>query len=171
MRLMQFVKDGKRQFGAELKDGEHVLNLSDVADNTIDFLRLTENNAELYREVQQRVENANVDSGNINIINKSDIEKFLAPVLNPDKLLCSGMNYRDHCEEQNVPIPKEPIVFNKFPSCIVGPTDPILYPKYDDITQEMDWEVEMTLVIGKTGKYIKVIVLVRVKIRLGLLSA
>ena len=58
------------------------------------------------------------------------------------------MNYVDHCEEQNKPIPQEPLVFNKFPSCIVGPADPIPYP---EISQELDWEVELVIVIGKSG--------------------
>ena len=47
-------------------------------------------------------------------------------------------DYRDHCEEQGVPVPTEPVVFNKFPSCIVGPTDPLPYP---EVTKELDWEV------------------------------
>ena len=58
------------------------------------------------------------------------------------------MNYVDHCEEQNKPIPQEPLVFNKFPSCIVGPADSIPYP---EISQELDWEVELVIVIGKSG--------------------
>ena len=45
---------------------------------------------------------------------------------------------RDHCEEQGAPVPTEPVVFNKFPSCIVGPTDPLPYP---EVTEELDWEV------------------------------
>ena len=73
---------------------------------------------------------------------------LLAPITNPDKVLCIGMNYKDHCEEQNKPIPTEPVVFNKFPSCIVGPHDDIPYPK---ITHELDWEVELAIVIGKKG--------------------
>ena len=71
-----------------------------------------------------------------------------APITKPDKVLCIGMNYVDHCEEQNKPIPQEPLVFNKFPSCIVGPADPI---PYREISQELDWEVELVIVIGKSG--------------------
>ena len=58
------------------------------------------------------------------------------------------MNYKDHCEEQNKPTPDEPVVFNKFPSCIVGPYDDIPYP---EITKALDWEVELAIVIGKKG--------------------
>ena len=88
-------------------------------------------------------------------INENKVEKIplsevnlAAPVTKPDKVLCIGMNYVDHCEEQNKPIPKEPLVFNKFPSCIVGPSDAIPYP---EITKELDWEVELVIVIGKSG--------------------
>lgn len=55
--------------------------------------------------------------------------ELLAPVTRPDKVICIGMNYRDHCEEQGAPVPTEPVVFNKFPSSIVGPYDPIPYPE------------------------------------------
>ena len=48
------------------------------------------------------------------------------------------MNYRDHCEEQGAPVPTEPVVFNKFPSCIAGPKDDLPYP---EATNELDWEV------------------------------
>ena len=63
---------------------------------------------------------------------------LLAPITGPDKVLCIGMNYKDHCEEQGAPVPTEPVVFNKFPSCIVGPTDPLPHP---EVTKELDWEV------------------------------
>ena len=63
---------------------------------------------------------------------------LLAPVSGPDKVICIGMNYKDHCEEQGAPVPTEPVVFNKFPSCIVGPTAPLPPP---EVTKELDWEV------------------------------
>lgn len=52
-----------------------------------------------------------------------------APITDMDKVICIGMNYKDHCEEQNAPVPKEPVVFNKFPSCVVGPFADIPYPE------------------------------------------
>lgn len=87
-----------------------------------------------------------------NVLARNSI-KILAPITDPEKVLCIGMNYVDHCEEQNQPVPKEPLVFNKFASCIIGPKDDIRYP---DETEELDWEVEMVIVIGKAGKNIKV---------------
>jgi 2,4-diketo-3-deoxy-L-fuconate hydrolase len=62
-----------------------------------------------------------------------------------------GLNYIDHAKETGAAIPKEPIVFNKAPSCIVGPNDDIVIPKN---SQKTDWEVELAVVIGKGGSYI-----------------
>ena len=69
-----------------------------------------------------------------------------APISNPEKILCVGMNYREHCTEQNVPIPTAPIIFSKFASSITGPNSPILFDSA--LTKKMDWEVEMCIVIG-----------------------
>ncbi|KAL1786830.1 fumarylacetoacetate hydrolase domain-containing protein 2A [Sigmodon hispidus] len=77
---------------------------------------------------------------------------FLAPVTRPDKVVCVGMNYADHCREQNVRVPKEPIIFSKFSSSIVGPYDEIILPPE---SEEVDWEVELAVIIGKKGKHIK----------------
>ncbi|XP_068776662.1 oxaloacetate tautomerase FAHD2B, mitochondrial-like [Struthio camelus] len=76
---------------------------------------------------------------------------LLAPVTGPDKVICVGMNYKDHCLEQDVKIPKEPIIFSKFPSAIAGPFDDIAHPAESG---EVDWEVELAFVIGKKGKHI-----------------
>jgi len=62
-----------------------------------------------------------------------------------------GLNYADHAAESGMPIPKEPIVFNKAPSCIVGPNDDIVIPKGSEKT---DWEVELAIVIGSRASYV-----------------
>ncbi|XP_063788108.1 fumarylacetoacetate hydrolase domain-containing protein 2 [Pseudophryne corroboree] len=85
------------------------------------------------------------------ILARSQI-KVMAPITDPEKVICIGMNYVDHCLEQNVPVPTEPIIFSKFPSSIVGPFDPIVLPAE---SQKVDWEVELAFVIGKKGKHIK----------------
>ncbi|CAG0887636.1 unnamed protein product [Cyprideis torosa] len=79
--------------------------------------------------------------------------ELLAPITGMDKVVCVGMNYRDHCEEQGAPIPTEPIIFSKFASCVVGPYEDIPYPQ---MTESLDWEVELVIVIGKAGKNISV---------------
>jgi 2-keto-4-pentenoate hydratase/2-oxohepta-3-ene-1,7-dioic acid hydratase in catechol pathway len=62
-----------------------------------------------------------------------------------------GLNYVDHAKETGSPIPAEPIVFNKAPSCIVGPHDDVVIPRK---SKKTDWEVELAVIIGKGGSYI-----------------
>ena len=62
-----------------------------------------------------------------------------------------GLNYADHAAETGAPIPAEPIVFNKAPSCIVGPNDDVIIPRG---SQKTDWEVELAIVIGRRASYI-----------------
>ncbi len=62
-----------------------------------------------------------------------------------------GLNFVDHAKETNSPIPSEPILFNKAPSCIVGPNDDIILPRH---SQKTDWEVELVIVIGERASYV-----------------
>lgn len=75
--------------------------------------------------------------------------RFGAPVANVGKFIAIGLNYSDHAKESNMPIPKEPVVFNKATSCIMGPNDTVVLPKG---SVKGDWEVELAFVIGKTAK-------------------
>lgn len=67
------------------------------------------------------------------------------------KFICIGLNYADHAAESNMPIPQEPVVFNKWTSAVVGPNDDVKIPRGSVKT---DWEVELGVVIGKTASYI-----------------
>ena len=62
-----------------------------------------------------------------------------------------GLNYADHAAESNMPVPKEPVLFNKAPSCVVGPNDDVMIPKGSTKT---DWEVELAIVIGTRANYV-----------------
>lgn len=77
--------------------------------------------------------------------------KLLPPVPNPGKILCIGLNYRDHAIEGGKAIPAEPVLFGKFPNTLVAHGDPIVIPK---VAQKVDYEAELVVVIGKTGKHI-----------------
>lgn len=79
--------------------------------------------------------------------------KLHAPVSNPRKMVCLGLNYSDHAKEAGKPEPKEPILFSKPPTAIADPEQPILYPR---ISKKVDYEVELALVIGRKGKDIAV---------------
>jgi ureidoglycolate lyase len=67
------------------------------------------------------------------------------------KFIAIGLNYADHAAESNMPIPKEPIVFQKATSCIVGPNDDVIIPRG---SQKTDWEVELGIVIGAEARYV-----------------
>ncbi|WAC39463.1 fumarylacetoacetate hydrolase family protein [Pedobacter sp. SL55] len=74
-----------------------------------------------------------------------------APIARPSKIVCIGLNYLDHANETGAAIPKEPIIFFKSTTSIVGPFDNIMLPKDSEKT---DWEVEFGVVIGKTARYV-----------------
>jgi 2-keto-4-pentenoate hydratase/2-oxohepta-3-ene-1,7-dioic acid hydratase in catechol pathway len=69
------------------------------------------------------------------------------------KSIAIGLNYADHAAESNLPIPDEPVVFNKWVNCIQGPDDPVVIPRN---SQKTDWEVELGVVIGTEANYIDV---------------
>lgn len=73
------------------------------------------------------------------------------PVCRPSKLICVGLNYRDHAMETNAPIPQEPILFFKSQTAICGPNDDLVLPKN---STKADWEVELAVVIGKKASYV-----------------
>ena len=81
-----------------------------------------------------------------------DTVAIRAPIYDPEKIICVGMNYHDHCTEQNFPIPKEPVMFSKFASSIIGNGEPI--PLEEHETAELDFEVELAIVIGRKGRHI-----------------
>jgi 2-keto-4-pentenoate hydratase/2-oxohepta-3-ene-1,7-dioic acid hydratase in catechol pathway len=74
--------------------------------------------------------------------------KVLAPIADPEKLICIGLNYADHAAESGMDIPTEPIVFSKYASAIIGPGDTIKLPPSSN---EPDYEVELVVVVGKSG--------------------
>ena len=72
-----------------------------------------------------------------------------APVPRPGKIIAMGLNFRDHAEENKVPIPEMPVAFLKASSTVIGPYDSVPYPRS---TEQLDYEIEMAIVIGKKGK-------------------
>ncbi len=74
-----------------------------------------------------------------------------APVARPGKVVCIGLNYRDHAVESGAAVPEEPVVFMKAANTVVGPEDEVLVPRGSVKT---DWEVELAVVIGATARYL-----------------
>ncbi|KAM4676329.1 oxaloacetate tautomerase fahd2, mitochondrial-like isoform 1-T2 [Discoglossus pictus] len=148
MRLVQFKSAGcpGRRIGLEVEAGGSIIDLNAFDSSLPCGMREFLEAGDTALQTAKRA----LDSGQ-HTLSRSQVS-IQAPITNPDKVICVGMNYVDHCLEQNYPVPKEPIIFSKFPSSIVGPTDPIILPKQ---SQEVDWEAELAFVIGKKGKDIK----------------
>ncbi|MDB5901723.1 MAG: 5-carboxymethyl-2-hydroxymuconate delta-isomerase [Betaproteobacteria bacterium] len=75
--------------------------------------------------------------------------RIMAPIFSPSKIVAVGLNYIDHCKEANLPVPTEPVLFAKFPNSITGPFDDLSWP--ETFSREVDYEVELGVVIGKRG--------------------
>ncbi|WP_413993430.1 fumarylacetoacetate hydrolase family protein [Labrys okinawensis] len=73
-------------------------------------------------------------------------------VAQPGNFIAVGLNYADHAAESGLPIPREPVLFNKAPSCMVGPHDDVVIPRG---SKKTDWEVELAIVIGKRASYVE----------------
>jgi 2,4-diketo-3-deoxy-L-fuconate hydrolase len=81
----------------------------------------------------------------------ADDQRLGPPVARPSKIVCVGLNYRDHARESGMAVPKEPVLFFKATSAIVGPNDDVIIPKNGT---KVDWEVELAVVIGRRAAYV-----------------
>jgi 2-keto-4-pentenoate hydratase/2-oxohepta-3-ene-1,7-dioic acid hydratase in catechol pathway len=77
--------------------------------------------------------------------------RFRAPLLHPEKVIGIGLNYHDHAAEVKMARPEEPILFGMYPNAIIGPEAPIRIPK---LSQKIDYEAELAIVIGRRGRHI-----------------
>lgn len=80
---------------------------------------------------------------------RSEDAYWLAPVPRPGKLICIGLNYRDHAAESNMPIPERPVVFSKFSTAVIAPGEPVVLPT---TSTQVDYEAELAVVIGRRAK-------------------
>ena len=117
-------------------------NYRDLSDVIKDF-----DQSNLNFETIEKIKNINIKD--LKILDKN--ARIGPCVSNPSKFIGIGLNFKDHATEQNLPIPKEPIIFSKFTSCISGPNDDIIIPKH---SKHADWEVELGFVIGKKALYV-----------------
>jgi 2,4-didehydro-3-deoxy-L-rhamnonate hydrolase len=138
MKLVRYGKVGKERPG--LIDGQgKIRDLSEIIDDLGgDFLspRVLARIAKIKPEALPAVR------GN---------PRLGACIANVGNFIAVGLNYADHAAETGAPIPKEPILFNKAPSCVVGPNDDLIIPKGSVKT---DWEVELAIVIGSRASYV-----------------
>src|SRR6185436_6133264 len=81
----------------------------------------------------------------------ADSVRLGPPIGRPSKIVCIGLNYRDHAAESGMPVPAEPVIFFKSSTAVAGPHDDVVIPKG---ASKLDWEVELAVVIGKKASYV-----------------
>ena len=150
MRLVTFQADGAPRLGAVVD--ERVIDLARASDGRLpdSMLAFIEAGDSALSEARELVARGGdgVELGRA---------KLLAPIPRPRKnVFCLGLNYRDHAAEGarvmgiELKLPEHPIYFSKPPTCVIVPNAAIVYDP--DVTREVDWEVEFTLVIGRGGR-------------------
>lgn len=133
MRLVTYEKDGRAGVGVRVDGGIAETGYADM----ISFIRDGDAALERARRARELVEP----------------DRLLAPIPKPGKILCSGINYASHLEENpGATLPAEPFFFSKLPSAVIGPGEPIVIPRPD---MQVDYEVELALVVGKTARRVK----------------
>jgi 2-keto-4-pentenoate hydratase/2-oxohepta-3-ene-1,7-dioic acid hydratase in catechol pathway len=149
MRLVTFLHNGSRRLGAlhVQNDREVIVDLnradSRLPADIVQFLRLGGSARELATNVLHAAPApALLDRGSV---------ALKAVIPNPEKVICIGLNYRDHAIETKAPIPEVPTVFTKYANTLIGDGEPIVIPR---VTQQVDYEAELAFVIGRRGRYI-----------------
>lgn len=93
-----------------------------------------------------------IERGRLPVVEGGESLRVGAPMARPGKVVCIGLNYRDHARETGAPTPAEPVVFMKDPATVVGPYDTVLIPRGSTKT---DWEVELGVVVGAEARYLE----------------
>ncbi len=138
MRLLRVGVLGKEKPAALDKNG----NIRDLSQEVLDF-----NPDTLNFETLDKLKKINLER----LPEIPSSTRIGSCISKPGKFLAIGLNYSDHAAETNAQVPKEPIVFNKAISSMVGPNDNIILPKF---SKKLDWEIEIAFVVGKKAKYV-----------------
>lgn len=151
MRIGQYsTEDGEPWVGARLDD-ETVVNLPE-AGGQVD-VGIPHTTAELLAdwEWQEKAELAvkYARATGTGVYDAADLERH-APVTDPEKVVCVGLNYVDHAEEGGNPIPETPVLFSKFPTTVTGPDSTVSWDP--DLTEKVDYEAELVIVVGTEAR-------------------
>lgn len=141
MKLIRFGTTGNEKPGIQLEDGSRL----DVSDFGQDY------NEDFFGgDGLERLQTW-LDSNADNCPKIDENTRLGPPLCRPSKIVCIGLNYAKHAQEAGMAIPKEPVLFFKASSAIVGPNDDVIIPRGSTKT---DWEVELAVVIGKKASYV-----------------
>lgn len=159
MKLMSFKFDGKEKYGVVDENKNKiwdVLALADAAGKEVpaSILEGIESGDQFYENVKELVDWGSQNGKDEYLVPFENI-KWLAPIPKPRKnIMCVGKNYRDHAIEMGseADIPEHIMVFTKSPTTVIGHEEPV--DAHSDVTDELDYEGELALVIGKKGKNI-----------------
>jgi len=144
MKLVTFEQNGKTGIGA-LRADDTIVAFGVAAPNLpADMKSFLAAGADALAAAQQAVSNAPASA----IVKRGDV-KLRAPVTNPGKIVCVGLNYADHAKEAGLPLPEYPTVFSKYSNTVNDPGGNIVLPK---ISAEPDYECELGVVIGRRAK-------------------
>ena len=141
MKLIRFGNVGHEKPGILLKNGKKI-NVSAFGEDFDENFFGTEGIERLHLWLV---------NNKINCPTVGDETRLGSPMVRPSKIVCIGLNYAKHAAETGVNIPKEPVLFFKSTSALVGPNDDLILPKG---SKKTDWEVELALVIGKKASYV-----------------
>ena len=141
MKLIRFGEPGSERPGVQLEDGSRI----DVSGFGEDYNEHFFGSDGIVR-LGEWLKNNSADCPKI-----GESTRLGAPLTRPSKIVCVGLNYAKHAAESGMAVPKEPVLFFKATSAIVGPNDDLVIPKGGDKT---DWEVELAVVIGKKASYV-----------------
>lgn len=139
MKLIKFGAEGQEKPGVILNDQYY-----DVSHLVEDYdEKFFSGNA--IEELKEKIANTELP-----LVDKNT--RLGSPIARPSKIVCVGLNYKDHAEETGMRLPEEPILFFKSTTAMVGPNDDLIIPKN---SKKTDWEVELGVVIGKKASYVE----------------
>jgi 2-keto-4-pentenoate hydratase/2-oxohepta-3-ene-1,7-dioic acid hydratase in catechol pathway len=141
MRLIRFGAPGNEKPGIQLENGSRI-DVTGFGEDYGEHFFGSDGIARLASWLDANLDNCPAISDDI---------RLGPPLTRPSKIVCVGLNYAKHAAESGMAIPKEPVLFFKSTSAIVGPNDDLIIPKGSEKT---DWEVELAIVIGKTASYV-----------------
>jgi 2,4-diketo-3-deoxy-L-fuconate hydrolase len=142
MKLIRFGEPGRERPGLLLSDGRRV----DASSLGVEY-----DEAFFGSDGLERLARWLAAEGSAAPVVPDDV-RLGPPVCRPSKIVCIGLNYRDHARETGQPVPQEPVLFFKATSALAGPNDDVIIPKRG---AKVDWEVELAVVIGRRATYVE----------------